>query len=97
MKVTCEICKREREEETCEVFTLTAEERQILLKQGETPQERYVYCRPCMRLLKDPVTALQLIKGVVQVQATAMGAVNAEAVAEKFANKLLAKSKIPNR
>jgi hypothetical protein len=61
---------------------------------GEAPQAKYAYCRPCMRLMENPVTAVELMKGVVQVHARALGAVNADELAERFKNRLLAKSKI---
>ena len=95
MKVQCAICGRSRDEETCQIFVPTKEERRALQKMGETPQARYAYCRPCMRMMENPVTALQLMKGVVQVHASALGAVNAEELAERFKNRLLAKTKIP--
>ena len=60
-------------------------------KRGQTPQEHYYYCRPCFRLLENPATAVELMKGVVQAQAQALGAVNAEEAAEKFKARLLSR------
>lgn len=97
MRLECAICGRERDEASCQVFTPTKEERLALQRMGEIPKDRYAYCRPCMRLMENPATAVALMKGVVQIHASAMGAVNAEELAVRFQNRLLAKTKIPGK
>jgi len=77
------------------VFVLTEEEKRYLVAMGDEPKERIVYCRPCTRIMRNQATALDLMKGVVQVQATALGVPNAEALAEGFKNQLLEKTKKP--
>lgn len=94
MKVLCSICSRERKATVCKVFTTTPEEKATLKKMGQTPQEHYYYCRPCFRILENPATAVELMKGVVQAQAQALGAGNAEQAAEKFKARLLARMKM---
>jgi hypothetical protein len=91
MKVKCAICERERSDTACKVFVLTASEKEGLRKMGVTPPARQYYCRPCFRILENPASAVELMKGVLQAQAQALGASNAEEAANKFKAKLLAR------
>lgn len=93
-KVTCAVCNRQRDEAVCKAFRPSKAERAHLIKMGEKqPQEVYFYCRPCMRVLENPASAVELMRGVVHTYARALGAVNADEVADRFKNRLLAKTK----
>jgi len=92
MKLKCCVCGREREENTMKVFSPTQEEKDSLKKMGEKNLlERYAYCRPCVRILSEPKTAVALMSGVLQFQARAIGvsSASAEAIAERFGSKAL--------
>lgn len=92
MKVKCAICERERSDTACEVFVLTTAEKESLRKMSAVPPpDRQYYCRPCFRILENPASAVELMKGVLQAQAQALGASNAEEAANKFKAKLLAR------
>ena len=74
------------------VFSPTSEEKEALKKMGEvTPLEKYAYCKPCVGILSNPITAVALMRGVLQFQAKAVGvsSSNAEAIAERFGTKAL--------
>lgn len=88
-KVRCAVCVRLRDEENCEGFKPTEREKLLLLKSGaKSIQPIYYYCRPCMRILRDPEAGKQILGGVVQSYARAMGAVNSEEFAERFKERL---------
>lgn len=94
MKVNCAICNRPRDASACKAFTTTAEDRENLRKLGEkVPKAVYYYCRPCVRLMENPSTAIELMRGVVHGHARALGTVNADEVADRYKNRLLAKTK----
>ena len=92
MKIKCAICNRERDRKSCRIFVPTPQEKNTLKKMGENPQAEYGYCRPCVRLMQDPRTAADVMKGVMQMYARAFGAVNPDEVAERFKNRLLSKT-----
>lgn len=93
MKLHCAVCNRERDETVMTIFTPSPDEKKALKKMGEAkPLDRYAYCKACTRILSNPLTAIQLMKGVIQIQARSVGVPgsSAEALAEKYGNKVLA-------
>lgn len=95
MKVACHICSREREQTDSVMFTTTPEEKAYHKKMtGQTLSDRIGYCKPCYRLMENPVTAVQMMRGVVEVQLRAAGSPNASQVAERFEKNLLARMKL---
>lgn len=89
----CCVCNRNRPRPDCEVVVLTEQEKEAVQKMGQTPEEEYVYCRPCFRILSNPETGAQLIKGVLQVQLRQSGVANAEQLANRYYDFLIAKAK----
>ena len=54
-------------------MVLTEEERAVVAKQFQaTPQDEYIYCPPCTKVLKDREQGAQLIKGLFQATLTMM-------------------------
>jgi len=93
-KVSCAICNRKRDEQVCRAFKPTKAERANLIKLGETnPQEVYYYCRPCMRVVENPASAIELMRGVVRNYAQAFGVPNADGFADRYKARLLGKVK----
>lgn len=84
MKLICCVCNRSKEESDGQTYILTEAEKASLVKGGHTPKDQYFYCRPCFRMISDPATAAQLIKGVVQVSLTAQGNPKAEEIANRY-------------
>jgi hypothetical protein len=84
MKVACCVCNRQKEESDGQTYVLTNAEKATLVKSGQTPLDKYFYCRPCFRMISDPEKAAQLIKGVVQVTLTAQGNPKAEEIATRY-------------
>lgn len=94
MKVKCSVCGRDRDKSTCEVIVPTPEEVEGLRKMGEAnPTKEHVFCRPCFRILQNPVTAQALMRGVVRSFAKSIGSPNADELADRFQKELSAKSK----
>jgi len=92
VKVTCAICARRRDESSCKAIPTTKADRAQLLKMGEkTPQVVYHYCRPCLRILENPATALDLLRGMMRIYAQAAGASNPDQIASKYKSQLAAK------
>lgn len=92
-RVKCIVCGRERARSEAEIMVLTEQEKAQIRKVGQTPQEEVAYCRPCHRIMTDPQSALDLIKGTLILRLRAAGVQNAEQVAEKYRVALLAKTK----
>jgi len=93
MKLTCSVCGRERDEEAMTIFSPTTKEKAAMRKMGEEkPLDKYPFCRACIRLLSKPETAIPLMKGIVQFKARSAGVSvqDAEAIAERYGNKVLA-------
>lgn len=94
MKVPCSVCQRPKSIADCESITITEEERQSLVRMGEPePPSIFYYCRPCFRLLNDRSSASALMRGVVRSYAKSVGASNADDLADRFKDRLTAKSK----
>ena len=51
---------------------------------GEPPPEKYTYCKPCHRILQNPLSGAELIKGTLAATLKANGVPNAEKVAEQY-------------
>lgn len=89
----CVVCDRKRSREDAVVLTLTEAEKASLRAAGKSAPDEIAYCRPCDRLMRDQGTALDLMKGMMVMRLRALGVNNADKLAEKFKNQLLAKSK----
>jgi hypothetical protein len=89
----CVVCGRKRSREDAVVLTLTEAEKASLRTAEKSAPDEIVYCRPCDRLMNDQRTALDLMKGMMVLRLRALGVNNADKIAEKFKNQLLAKSK----
>jgi len=89
--VVCGICGQARSRDTCKVIKLTQSERQVILDDGQKPLPEYIYCRPCWRVLSNPVTGPNLGKGLMQARLRQLGVVNAEALAKIYHKKLVSR------
>ncbi len=87
----CCVCNFERDDAACITITLTEDEKAAIREMGQTPENAYVYCRPCFRILSNPEQGAQLIRGVFQQELQAEGMRNAEALASRYYNFLISK------
>jgi hypothetical protein len=67
----------------------TADEKAFVLKTQGLVSDGHWLCKPCLKVLRDPVQGAQLIKGTLQINLSAGGVGNAEHVAQKFHDKLV--------
>lgn len=90
-KVKCALCEQMKDPGACEVLTLTEAEKAAI----KNAPDKYVYCRPCWKVLNDPVNGPSVLKGLVQAHLRAVGVSGdrAEAAAQEFQRKLASRSK----
>jgi hypothetical protein len=88
----CIICGRDAGQGS-ESFTLTEEEVAALKAVGEKPHEAYVYCKACLRVMKDPEAGPQFLKGFWLSKLRAAGVPNADRLAQKLYEFLRSKTK----
>ena len=92
MKKSCAVCNKTQEESKMTLFAPTPTEKEALKKMGEeNPLASYAYCKACVGILSNPVTAIPLMKGLLQFRARSIGVsvTQAEAIAERFGKKVL--------
>lgn len=65
----CLICDKELTAETCHTIILTEEERRITTD----PLDAYTYCKPCWKVISDPIRGPILMKGLVQQRMRLLG------------------------
>jgi len=74
-------------------LTLTDEEKQFAFQStGEPVPDVYVYCKPCYRLLQQPLSGAELLKGTLLESLRESGVPNAEEVANEYFKLLLSKA-----
>lgn len=88
----CCLCRRDRPESALRHICLTAEERAFTLAQQGVETTDLWYCRPCYQVLSDREQGAALIRGTLLVNLRAAGVPNAEKVAQKVYERLLAKA-----
>lgn len=91
MNATCLICQRSRPRESCHVIVLTEAER----AQVPDPRDEYVYCKPCWKVLSDPVQGASLMGGLAQHYLQHLGVEGVSERVTRFRDKLIARSKAP--
>lgn len=98
MKVTCGICRDEKEAEDCHVVELNEDEKKYLTDQGFEPMGKFHYCRSCWRLMKGP-NAVNFMKNRVEGAMQQLGVPRklARKQADLYKTKLLEISKNANR
>lgn len=84
----CLLCERPHPEAGCHIIVLTEQER----AQVQNPLERYVYCKPCWKVLSDPVTSPVLMSGVVLQHLRQLGVERAEELAANYRQALSARA-----
>ncbi len=89
-KINCALCGQEKSRDVCEVLTLTETEKAAI----ENAPDEYCYCRPCWKVLNDPVNGPALMKGIIQTKLRSIGVPGdrAAASAQEFQRKLSALS-----
>ena len=90
-ELRCGICGASRPRGSCHIITLSDEERATL---GTTRRE-CVYCKPCWRTLSDPAGGTAYTKGMLTMWLRQLGVGNAEELAERYTNRLIAARKQP--
>ncbi len=90
----CCVCSKDRPKESCVIIQLTEAEKASVQAMGQKPEEQYVYCRPCFRVLSNPEQGAQLIRGVFQHSLQAEGVQNAEQLARTYYEFLVRKAKM---
>lgn len=91
--LNCGICGVGRPRGSCHVIQLTAEEKADLRRNGQKPQNEYIYCKPCWRTLSNPVTGPSVMKGLVQARLRQLGVDDAGDIAQRYYNRLVEKIK----
>lgn len=90
-ELACGICGRAVDKARCVIIKLSPEERNVLKASGDQdPLWQCVYCRPCHRVLTDPITGPSMFKGLIQVRLRQIGVANAEAIAKRSQTQLTA-------
>lgn len=84
----CLVCEKEKDAAVCHIIVLTEEERAHV----ENPQDEYVYCKPCWRILSDPVSGPALMSGIAQHHLRDAGVAEADTLALKFRQELTARA-----
>jgi hypothetical protein len=87
---TCAVCGAAKQRAHCTVIVLTEDEKASM----ENPPDEYVYCKPCWKVLSDPVNSTALMKGLTQAKLRSLGVDDdrAESAAAQFVKKLAARS-----
>lgn len=61
----------------------------MLREQGKEVLDEYPYCKPCWKVISDPIAGPNLMKGLAQTHLRRLGVSNAEELAEKYHTGLL--------
>lgn len=85
---SCCVCRVAVEPPDCQTIELTEAEKAAY---PGTPDELF-YCRPCWKILSDPVRGPVLVSGLVQQYLRRLGVSNAEQLAAKFESALAARA-----
>ena len=88
--VACGICGKAKARSGCKIIKPTLQEQKELNRVGDDRKE-FIYCKPCWRILSDPLTGPSLGKGIIETRLRQAGVPNAEQVAKSFHKKLLAR------
>jgi hypothetical protein len=85
------MCGYAKDKSDCKGIKLTAQEKKMLLDQGQEPQDEYFYCAPCLRLLNDPKQGPQFMRGLFEQQLRQSGVPGGQAtkLADKYYSKLI--------
>lgn len=91
---TCCVCGRKNLMESERKFLkLSTDEIAFALINTVTePPEQYVYCKPCFRLLQDPLAGAELLKGSFLFNLREAGVPNADDLADRYFKMLIKKS-----
>lgn len=92
-KLQCGICGASRPRGSCHIIVLTDAEKAQMLASGKQPEDEYIYCKPCWRVLSDRATGPSLYKGLIQARLRQLGVDNAEKIAQHHHDALVAKIK----
>jgi hypothetical protein len=94
MAENCCICGRDFEKNMTHVIQLTAEEKEYVLKNTGKNEERFVYCKPCFRILNDRDKGASLIRSVMEIDLNSSGHPRAKEMASSFVEALRKKAKV---
>jgi len=88
---TCSICKRSRPVKDCVVVELTAAEEADLVGRGVTPDDEYIYCKPCWRVIQDASNGPSLMRAAVERELLKLGVMpkRAKKLADRYHAKLI--------
>jgi hypothetical protein len=89
----CGVCSRDVAEGQGEVLTLSDEEKAYARRFGQDPPDTYVYCKPCFKVISDPESSAQLASGTLLARLRASGVANAEKIAKRYYEELVARAK----
>jgi len=87
--VICTLCQQSWPDTDCQVVTLTEEEVVQLKEQGHNPPSQYTYCKPCWKVLSNPVSGPAVLRGLFEHHLKRVGVVNAEELADKYHKRLV--------
>lgn len=62
--MNCAMCGQRKRSVECETIELTPQEQKNIIDQGITPKSSYNYCKPCLRLLSEPMHAPEVMVGL---------------------------------
>lgn len=92
---TCGVCGRENLlESERKILKLTQEEQDFayINTGGQNPSKDFVYCKPCYRLLQNPLAGAELMRGTLLANLRASGVPDPERVADAYYKWLLTRA-----
>lgn len=63
-----------------------------LINTASEPPEQFVYCKPCFRILQDPLAGAELLKGSFLFNLREAGVPNADELADRYFKMLIKKT-----
>lgn len=88
---TCCVCGRENlMESERKLLKLTTEELAFaIVNTASEPPEHYAYCKPCFRILQNPLAGAELLKGSFLFNLREAGVPNADELADRYFKMLI--------
>lgn len=87
--MNCCVCGRKGPEKSMVVITISDEEKATIKTMGVEPKDAYVYCNPCMSILKNREAGARLIQGALRNDLKAAGHPSPEDASSKVYERLV--------
>ena len=79
----CCVCGRQGGDEDFTTILLTEPEKASVRKLGVEPDEKYIYCEPCIRILRNREAGARLMQGVARNHLSSLGHPSPDEASEK--------------